>query len=51
MGRWGSPMSRDEGVVRKDLRHEGLIQAPAPLPGRDEELRHLGRMFGYADGD
>src|SRR5262245_26905402 len=49
MGRWGIPMPRDEGVV-EDLRREGLIQAPAPLPGRDEELRHLGRMFGYAEG-
>jgi hypothetical protein len=49
MGRWGAPLPRDEGVV-DDLRREGLIQAPAPLPGRDEELRHLGRMFGYADG-
>jgi nitroreductase len=49
MGRWGAPLPRDEGVV-DDLRRGGLIQAPAPLPGRDEELRHLGRMFGYTDG-
>jgi nitroreductase len=49
MGRWGTPVPRDEGVV-EGLRREGLLQAPAPLPGRDEELRHLGQMFGYGEG-
>lgn len=49
MGRWGTPVPRDEGVV-EDLRREGLLQAPAPLPGREDELRHLGRMFGYGEG-
>ena len=48
-GRWGTPVPREERVV-EDLRREGLLQAPAPLPGRDEELRHLARMFGYAEG-
>jgi len=49
LGRWGTPVPRREDVV-DDLRREGLLQAPAPLPGREEELRHLGRMFGYAKG-
>ncbi len=49
IGRWGTPVPRDDRVV-EELRREGLLQAPAPLPGRDEEIRHLARMFGYADG-
>ena len=44
--RWGQPLARDAGVV-EDLEREGLIQAPAPLPGRAEELEGLARMFGY----
>ena len=49
LGRWGTPVPRDDRVV-DDLRREGLLQAPAPLPGRDEEIAHLARMFGYAGG-
>ena len=49
IGRWGTPVPREDRVV-EELRREGLLQAPAPLPGRDEEIRHLARMFGYADG-
>ena len=45
-GRWGRPLARDAGVV-EDLEREGLIQPPAPLPGRAEELDALARMFGY----
>jgi nitroreductase len=45
--RWGHPLARDPSVVA-DLEREGLIQAPAPLPGRDEEVAALGRMFGYS---
>jgi len=47
--RWGTPLTRDPAVLA-DLEREGLIQPPAPLPGRDEEIAHLSRMFGYADG-
>ncbi len=47
-GRWGEPMPRDPAVVEQ-LRAEGLLQPEAPLPGRAEELRHLGRMFGYPE--
>lgn len=46
--RWGTALERDPAVVA-DLERERLIQAPAPLPGRDEEIVHLGRMFGYTD--
>ena len=45
-GRWGSPFERDPAVV-EGLRKERLFQAEAPLPGREEELEHLGRMFGF----
>jgi nitroreductase len=44
--RWGVPLARDLTVAGQ-LEDEGLIQAPAPRPGRFEELEHLGRMFGY----
>ena len=46
LGRWGSPFPRDPAVV-EELRAGGLIGEPAPLPGREEELEHLARMFGY----
>jgi nitroreductase len=44
----GQPMERNERVV-KELTDEGLLQAPAPLPGREEELRFLARMYGYPE--
>lgn len=47
-GRWGRPLTRDPAVTAA-LEREGLIQPEAPLPGREEELAHLGRMFGLAD--
>jgi nitroreductase len=46
LGRWGTPFPRDEAVV-DEMRARGLIGDPAPLPGREEELEHLARMFGY----
>jgi hypothetical protein len=47
-GRWGNPLRRDPEVV-DDLERARLLQDPAPLPGRQEELAHLARMFGYRD--
>ncbi|MEZ5215714.1 MAG: hypothetical protein R2705_01265 [Ilumatobacteraceae bacterium] len=44
----GDPFPRSEDVVA-ELTDEGLLQAPAPLPGRDEELRFLARMYGYPE--
>lgn len=46
--RYGQPLERDESVV-EELTAERLLQAPAPLPGRDEELRFLARMYGYPE--
>jgi len=44
-GRWGEPFARDPDVVR-DLEARGMLQPPAPLPGREAEIEHLARMFG-----
>jgi hypothetical protein len=46
--KYGQPMERDEQVVQ-ELTDEGLLQAPAPLPGRQDELRFLARMYGYPE--
>jgi nitroreductase len=46
LGRWGSPFPRDPRVV-EEMSEARLLQEPAPRPGRDEELAHLARMFGY----
>lgn len=46
LGRWGTPLRRDPAVT-DDLARERLIQQPAPLPGREAEIAHLSRMFGY----
>ena len=45
-GAWGRPFPRESGVVQ-ELERRRLLQAPAPQPGRDEELEGLARMFGY----
>jgi len=47
IGRWGVPYPRDADVVAS-LERDGLLQAPAPLPGREEELAELSRTFGYS---
>jgi len=44
---WQRAFGRAPAVVDR-LKEEGLLQAPAPLPGRFEELEHLSRMFGYS---
>lgn len=50
LGRWGTPFPRDERVVG-ELTRRGLLQPPAPLPGRDAELERLARRFaGQLDG-
>jgi nitroreductase len=46
--RYGQPFERDEAVVQQ-LVEEKLIQASAPLPGREDELRYLARMYGYPE--
>lgn len=47
-GEYGKPFRRDEKVVER-LKEAGMIQAPAPLPGRMEELRQLARRFGLPE--
>ena len=44
-GEYGKPFKRDPVVVEK-LKAAGMIQAPAPLPGRQEEIRRLAERFG-----
>jgi nitroreductase len=44
--RWGDPMELSEEVAA-GLRNEGLLQSPAPLPGRYAELTELAERFGY----
>jgi nitroreductase len=47
-GRVGNPFRRDEAVVR-ELEKSGMLQEPAPLPGRKEEVRDLTRKLGLAE--
>ena len=35
--------------MRKELEQQKLIQLMDPLPGREEELRHICRMFGFTE--
>ncbi len=44
-GAYGTPFKRDDKVV-EGLKEAGMIQAPAPLPGRQEEIRRLAERFG-----
>ena len=46
--RHGSPFARDPAVVEA-LRREGMLQEPAPLPWRKQEVRALARMFGLPE--
>jgi nitroreductase len=43
--RYGNPFPRDPKVVEK-LKEAKMIQDPAPLPWRQEEIRYLAQMFG-----
>lgn len=47
-GRWGEPLRRDPAVVEK-LTAAGMLQEPAPLPWRKDEVRALAAMFGLPD--
>ncbi len=47
-GEYGVPMKRDDNVVGK-LKEAKMIQDPAPLPWRKEEVRSLSRMFGLPE--
>jgi len=43
--RYGNPFPRDPQVVDK-LKQAKMIQDPAPLPWRRDEIRYLAQMFG-----
>ncbi len=45
MNRYGTPFPRSEDVVA-ELKRDGMIQAPAPLPWREEELNYLKHALG-----
>jgi len=47
-GEYGTPLAEDKDV-RKELELENLIQPMDPLPGREEELKHICRMFGFTE--
>lgn len=47
-GKHGTPFKRDEKVVER-LKQANMIQAPAPLPWRKEEMRALARMLGLPE--
>jgi len=40
---------REDPEVTERLKREGMIQRPAPLPWRQEEVRYLSRMFGLPE--
>jgi nitroreductase len=40
---------REDPEVTGRLKREGMIQRPAPLPWRQEEVRYLSRMFGMPE--
>ncbi len=49
-GNVDKPFERDPAVIA-ELEADGMIQTPAPLPWRAEEVRALSRGFGLPGGD
>ncbi len=47
-GNANNPFKRDEAVV-KELEESGMLQKPAPKPGRKEEVRRLSRQLGLVE--
>jgi nitroreductase len=47
-GQVGRPFRRDPKVT-EELRREGMLTAPAPLPGRAKEVRELSRRLGLPE--
>ncbi|MGQ0792616.1 MAG: nitroreductase family protein [Deltaproteobacteria bacterium] len=45
---YGAPLKED-AEVKEQLKAQGLIQPMDPLPGREEELKHICRMFGFTE--
>jgi nitroreductase len=47
-GKYGTPFPRDSETVQR-VTEAGLIQTPAPLTHRRDELMFLSRMYGYPE--
>lgn len=47
-GEYGKPFPRDPAVVER-LKAAKMIQAPAPLPGRRDEIRRLSEQYGLPE--
>ncbi len=45
---YGTPLKQDD-EVKQELNAKKMIQPMDPLPGREEELRHICRMFGLPE--
>ncbi len=45
---YGTPLKQDD-EVKQELTAKKMIQPMDPLPGREEELRHICRMFGLPE--
>ena len=45
---YGTPLKEDQ-AVKEQLRECRMLQPMDPLPGRDEELKHICRMFGLSE--
>ncbi|MHB8382821.1 MAG: nitroreductase family protein [Candidatus Binataceae bacterium] len=48
LGHYGNPFPRDPKVV-EELKRTKMLQAPAPLPGRREEVRGLARKLNLPE--
>ena len=46
--KYGKPYKEDKNV-KEELSDLGMIQPMDPLPGREEELKHICRMFGFTE--
>lgn len=46
---YGTPLTEDQDV-KEELTEAGLFQPMDPLPWREEEIKHICRMFGYDEG-
>lgn len=46
--RYGNPLEEDP-EVKEELKTRKLIQPMDPLPGREEEVKHICRMFGFTE--
>ena len=48
LNEYGNPLNEDP-TVKEELKRRKLIQPMDPLPGRDEEVKHVCRMFGFSE--